>query len=136
MKEPFVPNHLHLIVKGYVSNPPRKEEILNDWFKRLVEKVRMVVVAGPTSVYVDEPGNEGLTGTVTLATSHAAIHVWDHDVPAMFQFDIYSCSQFTTEEVLEHLDEFGLISCEYIRIDRNGESMTVIEQKKVEYTVA
>jgi hypothetical protein len=44
MKEPFVPNHLHLIVKGYVKNPPRKEEYLNDWLKRLVEKVRMVVV--------------------------------------------------------------------------------------------
>jgi len=98
--------------------------------------VRMVVVAGPSSIYVDEPGNEGITGTVTLATSHAAIHVWDRNTPAMFQFDIYSCSQFTAEEVLEHLDEFGLISCEYIRIDRNGESMTVIEQKKMEYTVS
>lgn len=133
MKESFVPNHLHLIVKGYVSNPPRKAEVLNDWFIRLVQKVRMVVVAGPTSVYVDEPGNEGLTGTVTLATSHAAIHVWDHDAPPMFQFDIYSCSCFTTEEVLEHLNEFGLISCEYIRIDRNGESMSVMEQKKIDY---
>jgi len=95
--------------------------------------VRMVVVAGPSSIYVDEPGNEGITGTVTLATSHAAIHVWDRNSPAMFQFDIYSCSEFTAEEVLEHLDEFGLISCEYIRIDRNGESMTVIEQKKIDY---
>jgi S-adenosylmethionine/arginine decarboxylase-like enzyme len=96
----------------------------------------MVVVAGPTSIYVDEPGNEGITGTVTLATSHAAIHVWDRTVPAMFQFDIYSCSEFTAEEVLEHLNEFGLISCEYIRIDRNGESMTVIEQKKIEHTAS
>jgi S-adenosylmethionine/arginine decarboxylase-like enzyme len=119
-----------------VSLPPKEEEFLNDWLKRLVEKVRMVVVAGPTSIYVDEPGNEGITGTVTLATSHAAIHVWDRNVPAMFQFDIYSCSEFTAEEVLEHLDEFGLISCEYIRIDRNGESMTVIEQKKMEYTAS
>lgn len=136
MKESFLPNHLHLIVKGYVSLPPKEEEFLNDWLKRLVEKVRMVVVAGPTSIYVDEPGNEGITGTVTLATSHAAIHVWDRNTPAMFQFDIYSCSEFTAEEVLEHLDEFGLISCEYIRIDRNGESMTVIEQKKMEYTVS
>jgi len=71
----FVPNHIHVLIKGYVKNPPRKEEDLNDWFRRLVEKVRMVVVAGPTSVYVNEPGNEGLTGTVTLATSHASIHV-------------------------------------------------------------
>lgn len=133
MKTPFVPNHLHLIVKGYVKNPPKKEEVLNDWLKRLVEKVRMVVVAGPTSVYVDEPGNEGITGTVTLATSHAAIHVWDKESPSLFQFDIYSCSCFSAEEVLEHLDEFGLSSCEYIYIDRNKD-MVVVDQKKIAYS--
>jgi len=133
MKTPFVPNHLHLIVKGYVKTPPKKEEILNDWLKRLVEKVRMVVVAGPTSVYVDEPGNEGITGTVTLATSHAAIHVWDKESPSLFQFDIYSCRCFSAEEVLEHLDEFGLSSCEYIYIDRNKD-MVVVDQKKIAYS--
>ena len=133
MKQPFVPNHLHLIVKGYINNPPTQEDVLNDWLKRLVEKVRMVVVAGPTSVYVDEPGNEGITGTVTLATSHAAIHVWDKETPPMFQFDIYSCSEFTAEEVIEHINEFGLISCEYIYIDRNGDAMKVVDQKKIEY---
>lgn len=115
----FIPNHLHLIVKGTFKTPPKSEEVLNDWFKRLVQKVRMVVVAGPTSVYVNEPGNEGITGTVTLATSHSSIHVWDQLDPAMFQFDIYSCSCFSAEEVLSHLDEFGLVEYEWIYIDRN-----------------
>jgi S-adenosylmethionine/arginine decarboxylase-like enzyme len=115
----FVPNHLHLIVKGTILNAPKTEADLNDWFRRLVEKVRMVVVAGPTSVYVDEVGNEGLTGTVTLATSHSSIHIWDAQNPAMFQFDIYSCSCFSAEEVLNHLDEFGLVEYEWIYIDRN-----------------
>lgn len=115
----FIPNHLHLIVKGTFKTPPQSEDLLNDWFKRLVEKVRMVVVAGPTSIYVNEPGNEGITGTVTLATSHSSIHVWDQLDPAMFQFDIYSCSCFSAEEVLAHLEEFGLIEYEWIYIDRN-----------------
>jgi S-adenosylmethionine/arginine decarboxylase-like enzyme len=115
----FIPNHLHLIVKGTFKTPPKSEDLLNDWFKRLVQKVRMVVVAGPTSVYVNEPGNEGITGTVTLATSHSSIHVWDQLEPAMFQFDIYSCSCFSAEEVLSHLDEFGLVEYEWIYIDRN-----------------
>ena len=115
----FTPNHLHLLVKGHIKNPPKSEEILNQWFKELVNKVRMVVVAGPTSVYVDEHGNEGITGTVTLATSHAAIHVWDKQEPAMFQFDIYSWSCFEASEVIEHLNEFELIDCEWLFIDRN-----------------
>lgn len=127
----FIPNHLHLLVKGYVKNPPRSEEILNNWFKELVEKVRMKVVAGPTSVYVDEPGNEGITGTVTLATSHSSIHVWDAEDPAMFQFDIYSCSEFSPEEVLGHINEhFDLQEAYWSFIDRNHDKFHEISSGK------
>jgi S-adenosylmethionine/arginine decarboxylase-like enzyme len=80
----------------------------------------MKVVAGPTSIYVNEPGNEGITGTVTLATSHASIHVWDNQNPAMFQFDLYSCSDFTPTQVLDHIDEwFELKEAYWSFIDRN-----------------
>ena len=116
----FIPNHLHLLVKGYVKNPPRSEEILNNWFKELVDKVRMKVVAGPTSVYVDEPGNEGITGTVTLATSHASIHIWDHYELPMVQFDIYSCKCFTFEQVLDCFMPWDLKRVEWVMIDRNN----------------
>jgi S-adenosylmethionine/arginine decarboxylase-like enzyme len=122
----FTPNHLHLLVKGHMKNPPKSEEVLNNWFRELVNKVRMVVVAGPTSVYVDEPGNEGITGTVTLATSHAAIHVWDKQDPAMFQFDIYSCSCFEVSEVIDHLNKFDLTDCEWLFIDRN-EGLKIVD---------
>ena len=116
----FVPNHLHLLVKGYVKNPPKTAEILNVWLSELVSKVDMKVVAGPTSVYVDEPGNEGVTGTITLATSHAAIHVWDAEEPAMFQFDIYSCKDYDPNVVLNHIDNnFDLAEAYWSFIDRN-----------------
>ena len=116
----FVPNHLHLLVKGYVKNPPKTAETLNVWLSELVSKVDMKVVAGPTSVYVDEPGNEGVTGTITLATSHAAIHVWDADEPAMFQFDIYSCKDYDPNVVLNHIDNnFDLMEAYWSFIDRN-----------------
>jgi S-adenosylmethionine/arginine decarboxylase-like enzyme len=127
----FVPNHLHLLVKGYISNPPKSEEVLNQWFKELVNKVGMVVVAGPTSVYVNELGNEGITGTVTLATSHASIHVWDAIHPSMFQFDLYSCSDFTPEQVLNHINEhFNLQSATYQFIDRNDMEFKLIDSGK------
>lgn len=116
----FTPNHQHLLIKGHLSNPPKEVEVLNEWFKELVTKVGMKVVAGPTSVYVDEPGNEGLTGTVTLATSHASIHIWSEDNPPMFQFDLYSCTCFAAKTVLTHLDQFGLTDYEYMMIDRNN----------------
>ena len=124
----FVPNHLHLLVKGNIKTPPKTEKLLNIWFGQLVNNVGMKVVAGPTSVYVNEPGNEGITGTVTLATSHASIHVWDMDNPPMFQFDLYSCSEFTAKQVLKHIDDwFVLIEAHYQMIDRNGNDFKIIE---------
>jgi S-adenosylmethionine/arginine decarboxylase-like enzyme len=124
----FTPNHLHLLVKGNIKTPPKTEKLLNIWFGQLVNNVGMKVVAGPTSVYVNEPGNEGITGTVTLATSHASIHVWDMDNPPMFQFDLYSCSEFTAKQVLNHIDDwFGLLEAHYQMIDRNGNDFKIIE---------
>ncbi len=124
----FVPNHIHLLVKGYIKSPPKTEKLLNIWFTQLVSNVGMKVVAGPTSVYVNEPGNEGITGTVTLATSHASIHVWDAENPAMFQFDLYSCSDFTPKTVLKHIDYwFGLKEAHWQFIDRNGDKFIVID---------
>jgi len=118
--EKFTPYHQHLLVKCWVTNPPQKEELLNKWFTYLVETVGMKVVAGPTSVYVSDPGNEGLTGTVTLATSHASIHIWDNAEPPMVQFDIYSCKEFTLEQVMKCFDPWGLIKAEWVMIDRNS----------------
>ena len=127
----FVPNHLHLLVKGYIKTPPKTDKVLNIWFTQLVNNVGMKVVAGPTSVYVDEPGNEGITGTVTLATSHASIHVWDAEKPAMFQFDLYSCSEYTPQQVLSHIEEwFGLESATWQFIDRNTDEFIVIDSGK------
>jgi S-adenosylmethionine/arginine decarboxylase-like enzyme len=124
----FIPDHLHLLVKGYIKSPPQTEKVLNEWLEQLVEKVGMKVVAGPTSVYVNEPGNEGITGTVTLATSHSSIHVWDAQNPAMFQFDLYSCSQFTPDQVLEHINEWFILETAYWSfIDRNGETFFEID---------
>jgi S-adenosylmethionine/arginine decarboxylase-like enzyme len=111
-----------------MKSPPQTEKVLNIWFTQLVQNVGMKVVAGPTSVYVKEPGNEGITGTVTLATSHASILVWDNENPAMFQFDIYSCSNFTPRQVLDHIDEwFGLQEAYWQFIDRNGNEFILMD---------
>jgi S-adenosylmethionine/arginine decarboxylase-like enzyme len=127
MQEKFVPYHQHLLLKCLVKNPPKKVEVLNDWFVNLVETIGMKVVAGPTSVYVSEPGNEGLTGTVTLATSHASIHIWDSLEIPMLQFDIYSCKCFTLEQVMDCFKPWDLIKAEWVMIDRNDKPSIISE---------
>jgi S-adenosylmethionine/arginine decarboxylase-like enzyme len=118
--EKFTPYHQHLIIKGYFLNPPKEVTILDKWFVELVELVGMRVAAGPTSVYVTDLGNEGLTGTVTLYTSHASLHVWDNEIPSLFQFDIYSCKKFDIFDVIGKLNDFDLYEYQYILIDRNN----------------
>jgi hypothetical protein len=54
--------------------------------------------------------------------------VWDSQNPAMFQFDIYSCSNFTPKQVLDHIDDwFGLQETHWQFIDRNGSEFLVID---------
>ena len=123
----FKPNHLHLLVKGKFKNPPTKVDDLNNWLTELITKVRMVITAGPISARVEDPGNTGLTGLVGIATSHASIHIWEEDDPSMFQFDLYSCTEFSPREVLDHLRIFDLYDFTYMLIDRNGESMKILD---------
>lgn len=125
--EKFTPYHQHLLVKCWVKNPPKKEGLLNEWFTNLVETVGMKVVAGPTSVYISDPGNEGLTGTVTLATSHASVHIWDTLELPMVQFDIYSCKEFSLEQVMGCFVSWGLVKAEWVMIDRNDRPSIVSE---------
>ena len=114
-------------MKVWLTNPPKKVSVLNEWFIHLVHKVKMEVVGGPTSVYVDFPGNEGLTGTVTLATSHSSIHIWDNYELPMAQFDIYSCKSFSLEDVMEQFKPWGMVRAEWVMIDRNDTPKIVSE---------
>lgn len=128
----FVPYHQHLLIKCYAKNPPKEVGYLNQWFINLVDSVGMKVVAGPTSVYVSDPGNEGLTGTVTLATSHSSLHVWSEYEPPMFQFDLYSCKEFDIETVMYNFKDWDLIHVEWIIIDRN-EFPVISSQGTIDY---
>lgn len=119
MSEPFVPFHQHLLVKCWVKNPPLTENEVNKWLIDLVAAAGMKVVAGPTSVLVSEPGNEGVTGTITLATSHASIHVWDALDPALIQFDIYSCKCFELEQIMNCFKDWEPVKYDWMMIDRN-----------------
>ena len=115
----FNPFHQHLIVKGKFKNPTKSVEVLDNWLTELVHKVDMEVLAGPNSVYCDHPGNEGITGTIVLSTSHASIHMWDSELPGLFQFDIYSCKPFEAKTVLDHLEHFEMSEYEFLNLDRN-----------------
>lgn len=122
--------HQHLLLKAYVANPPKDEALLEKWLTDLVAAIGMKVVIPARAFYVSTEGNKGLTGQVGLQTSHCAIHVWDEMDPGMLQMDIYSCSSFENETVVDMLKQFDLISYESMTIDRN-DYFVVTEVKKM-----
>ena len=117
--------HQHLLIKAYVENPPVEEAHLERWLTELVADVKMKVVIPARAHFVADEGNEGLTGSVNISTSHCAIHVWSNEKPSRIEMDLYSCSCFEVETILNKLREFGLVSHEYMMIDRN-ESFKVL----------
>ena len=121
--------HNHLLLNGYVSNPPTDNDVVIDWMTKLVSDIDMKIIQGPYSSYVTKEGNRGLTATVMIETSHIALHVWDEEQPALIQFDLYTCSTVPAETVLKSIDEFmGLESHHYMILERKT-GFNVIETK-------
>jgi S-adenosylmethionine/arginine decarboxylase-like enzyme len=103
----FRPLHQQLIVKAKVTSPLTTVQEGQDFLMEVVRAAKMVAVTEPQVVYVNEPGNEGLTGSVNLATSHTAFHVWDRT--GLLMFDLYSCCAFEEFDILKVLDEYMLL---------------------------
>lgn len=113
----FVPIHKHLLIRATVLRFPTDPDEMNKHLRELVRLVDMSPVTHPQSVYVAEPGNEGLTGSINLATSHIAYHHWENN--KLLMLDLYSCKCFNEDIVIRYLDDnFNLSSIRYKIIDR------------------
>jgi len=127
-------NHKHLMVSAEVSAPPHDPEEMNAFLTLLIKRIGMQIaqdplLKNPQSYYCDKNGNRGMTGIAILETSNVAIHTWDEESPAKFEFDLYSCSNFDKDYILDMIDIFGLVKYDYILIDRQN-GLTIKEKGK------
>ena len=113
-----MPVHKHLIIRAEVNNPPTSEKEIKKWLRNLVNKIDMNIIKGPYAGYVTKEGNRGVTGVVMIETSHIAIHVWDEDRPALVQCDVYSCAEFSSNEVLAEFISMDVVTIDKILLDR------------------
>ena len=112
--------HKHLIVKAEVAGTPLLQDLkfIEDWMRRLIHDVGMVILIEPQVAYCDQENNKGVTAIAALTTSSCSLHIWDEALPPYVQFDLYSCKDFDVDDVLNALKEFGMTRYEYIFIDR------------------
>jgi S-adenosylmethionine/arginine decarboxylase-like enzyme len=113
--------HKHLIVRAEVDFPPGPNEFtaMQIWISNLVYQLGMNIMRGPEAVYCHMKGNRGMTGFAIIETSHIAFHSWDEQSPSIIQLDVYSCSEFAIETVVNALQRFQPTKIEYKFLDRD-----------------
>ena len=113
-----MPAHKHLIIRAEVNHPITSEKELKRWLRKLVKKIDMKIIKGPYTAHVSKEGNRGITGVVMIETSHIAIHVWDEISPALVQCDVYSCADFSSNEVLTEFVDMEVVKIDHMMLDR------------------
>jgi S-adenosylmethionine/arginine decarboxylase-like enzyme len=114
-------NHKHLVLNATVTNPLADETACKQWLEKLVELIDMKILIPPVAKYCETCGNEGVTGTVVIETSHASIHVWSKEEVPYIKMDVYSCKDFDPDAVVQYVrDTMGEIKGAYVVLDRNG----------------
>ena len=116
-----MPVHKHLIIRAEVNSPITSEKEIKKWLRNVVKKIDMKIIKGPYASYVQKEGNRGITGVVMIETSHIAIHVWDEERPALVQCDVYSCAEFSSNEVLAEFIPFDVVKIDHILLNRASE---------------
>ena len=122
-----MPAHKHLIIRAEVNRPITSEKEIKKWLRNLVKKIDMKIIKGPYASYVSKEGNRGITGIVMIETSHIAIHGWDEETPALVQCDVYSCAEFSSNEVLMELTVMEPTKIEHMLLDRAVEIKTITQ---------
>lgn len=113
-------DHKHILITAHFMEPPRDIPFLKNWVEKLVDVIDMKILVSPNLVYCDTEGNEGITGTTVIETSHCAFHIWDNGNPPVMQFDLYSCKRFDPNAVVDMFAELGAVNLTWTLIDRNG----------------
>ena len=115
--------HLHLLINADIKNPPDQTDCnkVSEFMRGMVNHVRMRIMIDPVTAWCDDLGNEGITSTVILTTSHCTLHIWNLPEPhnSKMQFDLYSCASFEVDEVLDFINQnFQVVSAGYKFLDR------------------
>lgn len=115
--------HLHLLINADIKNPPGPQDcdLVSNFMSGMVKHVRMKVMIDPVTAWCDDLGNEGITSTVILTTSHCTMHIWNFPEPHLskMQFDLYSCAPFDVDEVMDFINKnFNVVSAGYKFLDR------------------
>ena len=112
-KSAFKPIHKHVMFKLTAKNNFRDTHLAKKFLKELVQAIQMNPVTEAQAFDVKDEGNEGITASINLSTSHIALHNWAET--GLLMLDVYSCCYFDTRTVLDIVDKYWTLDKEGIR---------------------
>lgn len=115
--------HQHALIKISNHELVTEEVKLNSWLETLTTDILKMKICLPArSIYIEQEGNNGLTGQVGLVTSHISIHCFDDY--NFSQLDVYSCSEYNLEDVIEYIkNTLKPEKVQVLSVDRQDESI-------------
>ena len=100
-------NTLHLVLDGFGCDYDKLKDFGNvyDFLDKLPDEIGMTKIMQPYVLKWLDKGNktEGLTGFVTIAESHLAVHTFPEE--ARVYADVFSCKPFSTKQVEEYFSK-------------------------------
>lgn len=128
--------HKQLIMSLKVKYPPKDHEEVEALLSFIIKRIGMNIAhadtlpKNPMAYFCDMTGNRGVTGVGILETSHTAIHVWEEEYPAKLEFDLYSCSEFDVEHIVNMMNTFEIVEGNFYVLDRD-EGLKIIDEGKI-----
>lgn len=128
--------HKQLLLSLRVKYPPHDHVEVEAWLSFIIKRINMKIAKAdtipknPMAYFCENPANLGVTGIGILETSHTAVHVWEDESPAKFEFDLYSCAEFDITDILTMSKIFGIVDGSYAVIERDN-GIKIIEQGNI-----
>jgi len=129
----MVCEHKHVIVRAELNwfYNGTQEIHLHEFMTGIIRDLKMNLMKGPMSCYLDRPGLKGWSSVVLIETSHIVLHSWDEDSPVLLQLDVYTCGEMNLEVVQRALAPYGIRKFDYYLIDRATEIKLIVATKSV-----
>ena len=97
--------HKHLLLQARFLARGRRESYYEAWMSTLVKKIGMKELSAPVAKRSYMKGNQGITCSCMITTSHIVLHTWEDDHPGLLQLDVYSCKDFNIQDIIDKLKD-------------------------------
>lgn len=126
--------YTHLMVNGFLKEPPKELSIIKDWLFDLVEEInkeireiQIKIVTDPTVSYVNKDNPKDIIAICIIDTGYIAMRIWEKEENVFsLHFDIHISSPLPASLVVYSIAEnLSMYDGVYMLLDRKYDFKTI-----------